>query len=104
MAETINYGSDIQHIKFLLEKIDEKQEGMESAINQIKDDIIHLKHTVVGNKNYKIKGLVDDMEEIRKYVTKDKMLKNKLLGGIAVIGFIWTLLLKYFTNWFNTNN
>lgn len=96
------FGSDIQQIKYLLQKIDERNTSIDEVINEMKNDFLQLKNTLVGNKEYKIKGIVDEVAEIKDYVHRDKLVKNKILGGLAVIGLIWTVLLKFLGQWFKT--
>ena len=51
--------------------------------------------TVIGDKIYGQKGLVEQVNEHRKYIEDDKKLKAKFVGGTMVVGAIWTLLLKF---------
>jgi len=93
---------DAEPIRKMLERIAEKQELLDKHISELKTEFVNLKHTVIGDKQYSIKGIVDEIQEVKKYVENDKLLKNKIIGGLAVIGFIWTLLLKYVTHIFDT--
>lgn len=54
-----------------------------------------LHQTVIGDKVYGQKGLVEQVNEHRKYIEDDKKLKAKFIGGTMVVGTVWTLLLKF---------
>lgn len=58
-------------------------------------DLKLLKQTVIGNKVYGQKGLVEQVNEHRKYIENDTNLKAKLIGGSIVVGAIWTAILKF---------
>ena len=94
------YESDIQQIKFMLENVSKVQGDMFQDIHTLKNEVIHIKNTLIGNAEYKVKGLVDEVEVLKSYVSKDKMLKSKIWGGLSIIGILWTLLLKYLTEWY----
>lgn len=57
--------------------------------------IMKLHQTIVGDKEYGQKGLVEQVNEHRKYIEADQNLKAKFFGGTAVVGVVWTLLLKF---------
>lgn len=59
-----------------------------------------LQQTVIGDKEYGQKGLVEQVSEHRKYIESDKSQKAKLIGGTAVIGVIYTFVLKYWDKLF----
>ena len=68
---------------------------IKDKLSEIDVDLKLLKQTVVGNKEYGQKGLVERVNEHRKYIESDKNLKAKFVGGTTVVGVIWTLLLKF---------
>lgn len=87
---------DIQYIKDALAELSEKQELMSGQLSNINHSLTRLNQTVIGNKEYGQKGLVSEVESLRNYVDKDKIRNSKIMGGLAVIGVLWTFLLKYF--------
>jgi hypothetical protein len=68
---------------------------IKSKLSEIDVDLKLLKQTVIGNKEYGQKGLVEQVNEHRKYIENDTNLKAKFIGGTLVLGSIWTLLLKF---------
>lgn len=67
---------------------------------EIDETLTNVHLAVVGNKEYGHKGLVSEVAELREYVDKDKMMKSKVVGGLAVVGILWTLLLEFWKNIF----
>jgi len=78
----------------MLVAINEKQDSMAKQLESIDKDLSLLSQTVIGNKDYGQKGLVEQVDMLNKYVEKDKIRNAKVVGGIAVIGVFWTLFLK----------
>jgi 5-bromo-4-chloroindolyl phosphate hydrolysis protein len=70
-------------------------EWIKEKLTEIDDDLKALKQTVIGNKEYGQKGLVEQVNEHRKYLEADKHFKAKDVGGSLVVGTVWTLLLKF---------
>lgn len=68
---------------------------IKDKLTEIDVDLKLLKQTVIGNKEYGQKGLVEQVNEHRKYIENDKNLKAKFIGGSLVVGTLWTLLLKF---------
>ena len=98
-----NYESDIQQIKYMLEILTKQQGELHEDVSFLKSEVLQVKNTLIGNKEYKLKGLVDEVEELKSYVSKDKMLKNKIWGGLTVVGIVWSVLFKYLTEWYKSN-
>jgi aminopeptidase-like protein len=90
--------SSLDTIKSMLEEVKNTQSDMEYMLREMEKTLTQLNQTVVGNPTYGHKGLVNEINDIKQYVDKDKMLKNKLLGGLTVIGIIWSLIYSYITN------
>lgn len=80
--------SDMTFIKDMLTK-------MNGKLNEMEISLIKLNQTVIGNKEYGQKGLVEQVNEHRKYIEEDKNYKAKVIGGVTVIGVIYGILLKY---------
>lgn len=85
---------DFTIIKGMLVAINDKQDSMAKQLESIDKDLSLLSQTVIGNKDYGQKGLVEQVDMLNKYVEKDKIRNAKVVGGIAVIGVFWTLFLK----------
>jgi hypothetical protein len=80
--------SDMTFIKDMLTK-------MNGKLNEMEISLVKLNQTVVGNKEYGQKGLVEQVNEHRKYIEDDKAYKAKVVGGVTVIGILYGILLKY---------
>lgn len=80
--------SDMTFIKDMLTK-------MNGKLNEMEISLVKLNQTVVGNKEYGQKGLVEQVNEHIKYIEDDKAFKAKLIGGASVIGVLYGILLKY---------
>lgn len=80
--------SDMTFIKDMLTK-------MNGKLNEMEISLIKLNQTVIGNKEYGQKGLVEQVNEHRKYIEDDKAFKAKLIGGATVVGIVYGFLLKY---------
>lgn len=80
--------SDMTFIKDMLTK-------MNGKLNEMEISLIKLNQTVIGNKEYGQKGLVEQVNEHRKYIQEDRTYKAKVIGGATVIGIIYGVLLKY---------
>ena len=80
--------SDMTFIKDMLTK-------MNGKLNEMEISLIKLNQTVIGNKDYGQKGLVEQVNEHRKYIEDDKAFKAKLIGGATVVGIVYGFLLKY---------
>lgn len=92
--------SDFERIEKLLTEFGDKQKDMDDTLKNVCSELNQLKQTVIGNYAYGQVGLVKEINDIKKYVEKDKMFKNKLYGGLTVIGVVWTIFLQYITHYF----
>jgi len=79
----------------LLQKVIDTQNEHAQMLRDIDKTLTQLNQTVVGNPLYNQKGLVSEINEIKEYVETDKKFKNRVVGGLAVVGFIWTVALQY---------
>lgn len=95
-----NYETDLQQIKYMLQALTKQQEVLHEDVGIMKNELLQVKNTLIGNREYKIKGLVDEVEILKGYVAKDRLLKHKIWGGLTVIGVVWTFLFKYLTEWY----
>jgi hypothetical protein len=85
----------LEHIEMMLTDFGNKQKEMDNTLKNVCTELNQLKQTVIGNYSYGQVGLVKEITDIKKYVEKDKMFKNKLYGGLTVVGIGWTILLQY---------
>jgi len=88
-------GNDIASIKAMLTQMIDKQNEMDYMLRDMDKTLTQLNQTVIGNPTYNQKGLVAEINEIKEYVETDKRFKNKVVGGLAVVGFIWTIAIEY---------
>ena len=86
--------SDMTFIKDMLTK-------MNGKLNEMEISLMKLNQTVIGNKEYGQKGLVEQVNEHRKYIEDDKSYKAKILGGITVVGVLYGFVLKYWDKIFS---
>ena len=73
----------------------DKQDDMDEMLKEMDKTLTQLNQTVIGNPIYGQKGLVTELNDVKQYVENDKMIKNKILGGLSVIGVIWTFVYQY---------
>jgi hypothetical protein len=91
----MDYNDELKGIKAILEKMAEKQNEMDGIVRTMDKTLTQLNQTVIGNPIYGQKGLVAEIDDIKKYVDNDKLLKNKLSGGLVIVGIVWTVILQY---------
>ena len=92
--------NSLASIKSMLTQISNKQNDMDYMLREMEKTLTQLNQTVVGNPVYGQVGLVTEINEIKKYVDRDKMLKNKIYGGLAVIGVVTSIVCQYIINVF----
>jgi len=92
---------DIEWIKSMLTEMSSNQTKMQCTVSNIETKLNNVHLTVVGDDKYGHKGLVKEVSDLKEYVEKDRMIKNKLVGGGVVIGVIWTLLLQFWKDIFS---
>lgn len=78
----------------------DKQDDMDDMLREMDKTLTQLKQTVVGNPTFGQKGLVSEIDDIKNYVETDKKFKNKVVGGLAVIGFIWSVGIEFIVHLF----
>ena len=78
----------------------DKQDDMDGMLRDMDKTLTQLNQTVIGNQLYGQKGLVSEIDDIKKYVETDKKFKNKVIGGLAVIGFIWSVGIEFVVHLF----
>jgi hypothetical protein len=90
--------NSLESIRVILTQMKDKQDEMDEMLRDIDKTLTQLNQTVIGNPVYGQKGLIAELDEVKRYVDKDKMIKNKVIGGLTVIGVIWTMLYQYITH------
>ena len=74
---------------------DSDMRWIKSKLTEMDVTLKNLHQTVIGNKEYGHKGLVEQVNDHREYLEADKNFKSKFIGGGIVLGILWTLLLKF---------
>jgi hypothetical protein len=90
--------SNLESIRTMLTEVKNTQSDMQYMLREMEKTLTQLNQTVIGNPTYGQKGLVFELNEVKKYVENDKMLKNKLVGGLMVVGVIWSFIYSYISN------
>jgi hypothetical protein len=93
--------NSLESIKALLMQMKDKQDDMDGMLRDMDKTLTQLNQTVIGNPLYGQKGLVSEIDDIKKYVETDKKFKNKVVGGLAVIGFIWSVGIEFVVHLFS---
>lgn len=88
---------DLVYIRDMLVKLSEKQDSMNDRLNDIDTHLTKISTTVIGDEKFGQKGLVQQVATLNKYVDNDKLRNAKIVGGIGVVGILWTLFLKLFS-------
>ena len=92
------YLNNLDGIRTLLQSMSEKQNDIDEMVKGMDKTLTQLNQTVIGNATYGQVGLVSEIAEIKAYVEKDKLLKNKLAGGLVIVGIVWSVILQYVGN------
>jgi hypothetical protein len=91
MSEVI----DLYSIHQMLTKLSEKQDSMSDRLNDIDTHLSKISSTVIGDEKFGHKGLVQQVATLNRYVENDKLRNAKVVGGLGVVGILWTLFLKF---------
>ena len=94
MAKQNREVSEEETLRYELQEIHDR-------LNSIEVTLAKLTQAVIGDKAFGQKGLVEQVNEHRKYIENDKALKNKFIGGSLIIGVFWTALLKFWDKIFS---
>ncbi len=86
--------ADLSYIKHMLIQLSEKQDSMNDRLNDIDTHLTKISTTVIGDKQFGHVGLVKQVDKLNKYVDNDKLRNASIVGGIGVVGILWTLFLK----------
>ena len=86
---------DILSLQSLIKEVIDKQNNMGNKLNEIEKTLMQLNMAVVGNPTYGQKGMIEELNDVKKYVHRDKMTKSKIMGGLAVVGVFWTIIWEF---------
>ena len=86
---------DLRKIKEMLELLSQKQSDNDIMLKAIDKTLSQLNQTVIGNPQYGLKGIINEISDLKEYVQNDRTFKNKMIGGLLVVGTVWTALLQY---------
>lgn len=89
--------ADLLYIKQMLIQLSEKQDSMNDRLNDIDTHLTKISTTVIGDEIFGHKGLVYKVSKLDRYVENDKLRNAKIVGGLGVVGMLWTIFLKWFT-------
>jgi len=87
--------NNVESIKSMLSQMINKQNDMDDMLREMDKTLTQLNQTVIGNPIYGQKGLVNEINDIKEYVDNDKLIKNKILGGLTLIGIGWSFIIQY---------
>jgi hypothetical protein len=87
--------NDIILIKDMLSRLNDRQAEMEATLSEIGTSLTKLHTRILGDEEYGQKGLIEEVNEIKKYISNDKSVKQKLYGGLTVVAILWTLIWEY---------
>jgi hypothetical protein len=90
--------ADLLYIKQMLVQLSEKQDSMNDRLNDIDTHLTKISTTVIGDEKFGHKGLVSQVAKLNKYVDNDKIRNAKIVGGLGVVGMLWTIFLKWFAS------
>ena len=86
---------DLKKIKEMLESLSQKQSDNDIMLKAIDKTLSQLNQTVIGNPQYGLKVIINEISDLKEYVQNDRTFKNKMIGGLLVVGTVWTALLQY---------
>ena len=79
----------------MMDELYKNIDHLNKEIEHIKISIDEIKTAIIGNEKFGQEGLVNMVKRHEVYIEQDKRFKNKLLGAGAILGTIWTLILKF---------
>tara|TARA_R100001244_G_C5171163_1_gene131668 strand:- start:1896 stop:2147 length:252 start_codon:yes stop_codon:yes gene_type:complete len=68
---------------------------LKTEIEDIKASVDEIKKAIIGNPTFGQEGLADMVRRHEAYIYNDKKFKQRLVGAGAVLGTVWTLILKW---------
>jgi len=68
---------------------------LKKEIDDIKSSVDEIKTAIIGNDQFGQEGLVSVVKRHEEYIEQDRKFKQKLIGAMAVLGTLWTLILKF---------
>ena len=79
----------------MMDALKKNIDHLNKEIEHIKASIDEIKIAIIGNEKFGQEGLVNMVRRHEEYIEKDKRFKNKLIGAGAILGTIWTIILKF---------
>lgn len=75
---------------------------IEDKVNAMSKDIAIIKNALIGNTEFKQKGIIHTVAEHAEHIEGDKKFKNKLAGGMAIgipaAAGAWALFVEWVKN------
>jgi len=87
--------NDIVLIKDMLLRLNDRQADMKTTLSEIELSMDRLHKRIIGDEEYSQKGLIEEVNEIKKYITKDKSTKQRLYGGLTAVAVLWTFVWEF---------
>tara|TARA_R110002096_G_scaffold63690_3_gene155977 strand:- start:4772 stop:5023 length:252 start_codon:yes stop_codon:yes gene_type:complete len=69
--------------------------ALKTEIDEMKVTLDEIKVAIIGNPVFGQEGLVDMVKKHELYITSDMKFKQRLVGVGAVLGTVWTIILKF---------
>lgn len=85
---------ELKDIKEMLNGLIVEQKEMRKELTTVGLSVTKIQTRMIGDE-YGAKSLVSEVKEIQTYIETDKKQKNRLYGGVVVIGFIWTIVWEF---------
>ena len=79
----------------MMDELKQNIDHLNKEIEHIKSSLDEIKTAIIGNEKFGQEGLVNMVKRHEVYIEKDKKFKNKLLGAGAILGTLWTIILKF---------
>jgi hypothetical protein len=93
MSQELN--NDIVLIKDMLLRLNDRQADMKSTLSEIELSMDRLHKRIIGDAEYSQKGLIEEVNDIKRYIGKDKTTKQRLYGGLTVVAILWTFVWEF---------
>jgi len=85
----------IQQVETGLNEIKNGQVYLSNQVGKLDDDVRSIMGALSGTQIGGT-GLVKRLEELEAFRKDQEKMRNKVMGGLVIIGILWTLFLKFF--------
>ena len=75
-------------------KLNEEYKKLKDTVDKVLIIVTELKMGLLGSEKLDFEGVIQKVKRHEKYIQRDKRLKYMIYGGIMVISFLVTLLIK----------